>query len=45
MSNNPAERIIRMTKLAQKISGAFQSDEGAASFLQGQGLSFNGEEK
>lgn len=31
-SNNEAERALRMAKLHKKISGCFQSDEGARSF-------------
>lgn len=31
-SNNDAERALRMAKLHKKISGCFQSDEGARSF-------------
>jgi len=31
-TNNGSERALRMVKLQQKISGTFQSDEGARSF-------------
>jgi len=32
MTNNAAERALRMAKLHRKISGCFQSDDGARSF-------------
>ena len=31
-TNNDSERALRMVKLQQKISGTFQSDQGATSF-------------
>ncbi|MDA8356715.1 MAG: transposase [Actinomycetota bacterium] len=32
MTNNAAERALRIAKLHRKISGCFQSDDGARSF-------------
>lgn len=32
MTNNEAERSLRMAKLHHKISGCFQSDDGARAF-------------
>jgi len=32
MTNNAAERALRVAKLHRKISGCFQSDDGARSF-------------